>query len=252
MSVVAMGQRGNPGSQTTRALLKLRELILAGELPPGERLSELAIVERLGVSRTPVRAALARLEEEGFLEPLPSGGYAVKSFTERDIFDAIEIRGAMEGLAARFAAERTATAADLGPIKAVLAELDELLAGVKPDEADFLSYIGLNARFHEALKQLAGSPTLARQIDRVNAYPFASVSSFVAVQSVLPEAKTILTVAQHQHHCVVEAIERREGARAEALMREHAVLAIRNLKLALRSSRALDLLPGAALIRTSA
>lgn len=252
MSVVAMAQRGSPGSQTTRALLNLRELILAGELPPGERLSELAIVDRLGVSRTPVRAALARLEAEGFLEPLPLGGYAVKIFTEREIFDAVEIRGAMEGLAARFAAERGAAGMDLAPIRAVLGELDELLAGAKPDEADFLRYVDLNARFHDALKVLAGSPTVARQIDRVNAYPFASASSFLAVQSALPAARTILTIAQHQHHCVVEAVERGEGARAEALMREHAVLAIRNLKLALGNRRALDLLPGAALIQMSA
>jgi GntR family transcriptional regulator of vanillate catabolism len=199
-----------------------------------------------------VRAALVRLEDEGFLEPLSSGGYAVKSFTKRDIFDAIEIRGAMEGLAARFAAERCASAADFGPIKAVLAELDDLLAGAKPDEGDFVRYVGLNARFHTALKEVAGSPTLARQIDRASAYPFASASGFVAAQRVLPEATTMLTIAQHQHHSVVEAMETGEGARAEALMREHAVLAIRNLKLALHNKQALELLPGAALIQTSA
>uniref|UniRef100_UPI0012FF493E GntR family transcriptional regulator n=1 Tax=Xanthomonas sp. SHU 308 TaxID=1591201 RepID=UPI0012FF493E len=63
-------------AQTTRALLEVRELILAGALPAGERLSEVALVERLGVSRTPVRAALQRLAGEGLVQPLRGGGYA--------------------------------------------------------------------------------------------------------------------------------------------------------------------------------
>ena len=92
------------GSQAVRALLRLREMVLAGELPAGSRIAELAIVEKLGVSRTPIRAALMRLEQEGLLESLPGGGYAVRSFSERDVVDAIELRGTLEGLAARLAA----------------------------------------------------------------------------------------------------------------------------------------------------
>jgi len=93
-------------SQTLKALLALRELVLRGELRPGERVSELQMVERLGVSRTPVRMALVRLEEEGLLDAIPSGGFAVKAFSEREVLEAIEIRGTLEGLAARLAAER--------------------------------------------------------------------------------------------------------------------------------------------------
>ena len=92
------------GSQAVKAQLRLREMILAGELPAGARIAELAIVERLGVSRTPIRAALMRLEQEGLLQALPSGGYAVRTFSERDVSDAIELRGTVEGLAARLAA----------------------------------------------------------------------------------------------------------------------------------------------------
>jgi len=113
--------------QTVRALLALRERILAGALKPGERISELSAVELLGVSRTPVRAALARLEEEGLLETIPSGGYCVRSFAEADIFDAIEIRGVLEGAAARMAAERGAASARLGAIKDCVATLDDLV-----------------------------------------------------------------------------------------------------------------------------
>src|SRR5512132_3325636 len=98
------------GSQAVKAQLRLREMILAGELPGGSRIAELAIVEKLGVSRTPIRAALVRLEQEGLLQALPNGGFAVRTFSERDVSDAIEMRGTVEGLAARLAAERGAPA----------------------------------------------------------------------------------------------------------------------------------------------
>lgn len=69
-------------------------------------------------------------------------------------------------------------------------------------------------------------------------------------QSTMPEARRILTIAQDHHRCVLDAIEQREGSRAEALMREHSRLASRNLALALRSQSTFDLVPGSALIRT--
>jgi DNA-binding GntR family transcriptional regulator len=100
------------GSQAVKAQLRLRELILSGDLEAGERIAELAIVERLGMSRTPIRAALMRLEQEGLLEKFPGGGYKVRTFSERDVADAIEMRGTVEGLAARLAAERGEAAAD--------------------------------------------------------------------------------------------------------------------------------------------
>ncbi len=236
-------------SQTLKTLLQMRELILAGELAPGERISELAIVERLGVSRTPVRAALLRLAEEGFLEDIPSGGFAVKGFTEKDVFDAIELRGTLEGMAARLAAERGLAAADLAPIRDCLAALDTLVGASDPGEAAFSGYVALNGRFHELLWDLSGSPVAIRQIERVNALPFASHNGFVMAQSKLPEARAVLAVAQDQHRCVVDAIANREGARAEALMREHARVASRNLRLALGNQNSLNLVKGATLIR---
>src|SRR5277367_5466698 len=93
-------------TQITRALLTLREQILSGEFAAGQRMSELPLVERLGVSRTPLRLALATLEHEGLLLALPAGGYVVREFTRADISDATELRGVLEGTASRFAAER--------------------------------------------------------------------------------------------------------------------------------------------------
>src|SRR6266567_3188178 len=103
-------------SQTGRTLLTLRELLLKGEFKPGERLSELALVERLGVSRTPIRLAFDRLAHEGLVEPAPSGGFVVCEFTIADIWDAIDMRGVLEGTAARLAAERLTASADLAKI----------------------------------------------------------------------------------------------------------------------------------------
>lgn len=235
-------------SQTLSAQLRLRELILGGELSPGERLSEPSVADRLGASRTPARAALVRLAEEGLVEALPSGGFAVKSFAEEEIQDAIELRGTLEGLAARLAAERGAPGAALAEMKRLIARLDDATAP-PVSEAAFTDYVALNAHFHELLVEAAGSAVLARQIGRVVALPFASPSGFVLAQAALPEAQRVLTIAQEQHRAVVEAIERGEGARAEALMREHARLARRNLEFMLRDQDTLRLVPGGALIR---
>ncbi len=236
-------------SLSVRALLAIRELILEGVLAPGKRVSELVIAEKTGISRTPIRAALQRLSEEGLIETIPSGGFLVKSFSQQDVFDAIEVRGVLEGLAARLAAERGSTAG-LEPLRECLADLDAVVGTAVKSEESFSGYVRANARFHNLIIDLADSPTLKRQIDRAVALPFASPSGFVMAQSVMPESHQILLVAQDQHHCVVEAIASREGARAQALMQEHARLAGRNLRLALTQEKALERVRGAALIRT--
>ena len=236
-------------SRTVRALLAMRELILEGTLAPGKRISELSVAERTGISRTPIRAALQRLEEEGLVETIPSGGFAVRSFSQQDVFDAIEIRGVLEGLAARLAAER-GSSARLGPLHTCLRQLDELVGLGIDTEEGFAGYVTGNARFHALVVDLAESPTLKRQIDRVVALPFAFPSAFVMAQALMPESHQIMMIAQDQHHCIVEAIASREGARAQALMQEHARLAERNLQLALRHEKAFARVPGGALIRT--
>jgi GntR family transcriptional regulator of vanillate catabolism len=235
-------------SQTVKAQLALRDLILSGDLKPGDRISELSIVDRLGMSRTPIRMALVRLQDEGFLEAIPSGGFSIKAFSERDIYDAIELRGTLEGFAARIAAERGVQGSILAELKDNLRQFDALVARPTLTVDDFSEYVQINAHFHTLLIRAADSPVLARQIERAVSLPFASPSGFVMLQAVLPEAHKILTIAQDHHHCVTRAIEARESARAEALMREHARLAHRNLQLALRNQGTRGLVPGAVLI----
>jgi len=228
----ANGAEGGDGtaSQAVKTQLRLREMILAGELAGGSRIAELAIVERLGVSRTPIRAALVRLEQEGLLEALPGGGFAVRTFTERDAADAIELRGTVEGLAARVAAERGVADAVLVQARECLEAIDEVLARPALDDRAFLSYVTLNQRFHNLLRDMAGSPVLAREIERVVSLPFASPSGFVVHQANSPQARDMLIVAQDQHRQVLAAIAQREGARAESIMREHSRIAQRNLR----------------------
>lgn len=235
-------------SAQLKAQLKLREMILAGELPGGARIAELTLVERLGFSRTPIRAALMRLEQEGLLDALPNGGFAVKTFSERDVADAIELRGTLEGLAARLAAERGAAPMVLKEAREALDAIDSVLGNVTLNDEAFAAYVRLNERFHQLLCEMCASPVMVREIERVCAMPFASPSGFVVVQANSPAARDMLVVAQDQHRQVLDAIERREGARAESLMREHSRLAQRNLREAVRGPL-LDQMPGVRLIR---
>jgi GntR family transcriptional regulator, vanillate catabolism transcriptional regulator len=236
-------------SQTVRTQLRLRELIVGGELKPGTRIAELALVERLGASRTPIRMALVRLQEEGLLDALPNGGFVVKDFSESDIHDAIEVRGTLEGLAARLAAERGVGSVLLAEARDCLARIDALLAQPELSEESFTGYVEQNGRFHTLLAEMAGSDLVTRQIERAMTLPFASPNGFVLVQATGPRARDTLVVAQQQHRSVLDAIVRREGARAEALMREHARIAHANLRDALQSHQTLQLVPGASLIR---
>lgn len=222
------------GSQTVKVQLKLREMIFAGELQAGARITELAVVERLGVSRTPIRAALIRLEQEGLLQQLSSGGFAVRTFSENDVADAIELRGTVEGLAVRLAAERGVSESLQAQAAQCLDAIDVLLQALTLDDDAFSSYVHLNAQFHGLLGQLSGSSVLQRELARVGSLPFASPSGFVVVQANTPQARDMLVVAQDQHRQVLDAVARREGARAEAIMREHSRLAQRNLHEAVR------------------
>ena len=228
---VSLQTRQQP--QSLKALMGVRDLILGGHVRSGERLSEVAIAERLGISRTPIRAALARLEQEGLLEPIPSGGFAVRGFSREEVIDAIELRGVLEGTAARLAAERGVQPARMQAIKALVRSLDETVRD-RPEEMAFERYVELNAAFHDALAGLSGSETIRRE-----RLPFASPSAFLDKQADVSAFRQSLLVGQAQHKAIVNAIELREGGRAEALAREHARLARQNLEYVIVEDRSL-------------
>jgi GntR family transcriptional regulator of vanillate catabolism len=221
-------------------------MLLRGDFPAGERISELPMVARLGVSRTPIRLALDRLANEGLLEVLPGGGFVVREFTVADIWDAIEMRGVLEGTAARLAAERLAGLGDLNSLRGYRDQMDALR---QPTIDSFASYLDLNEAFHRAVVDLARSPILRRTLERVTSLPFASPSALVFVRSKLPEAAEMFALGHEQHRAIVEAIENRQGTRAESLAREHARLSRRNLEAALQDSSVWNALPGSSLIK---
>ena len=237
-------------SQAMRALKSARSLILSGAFQPGEKLPEPVLALRLGVSRTPLREALANLEKEGLVERLQSGRCQVSSYTIQDIVDAIEFRGATEGLAARLAAERGISNEMLAECKQLLAALDKLIdtnANIK-----FERYVELNAAFHSWIPHAASSVTLERELERIGKLPLASPSAFLEGQEDLPAFMKSLELAQRQHRAIFEAIVAREGARAEALCREHARLARENLFLVMADeSVPRGKIPGLSLVKNN-
>src|SRR6476620_7975553 len=88
---------------------RLRARIVSGRYEPGQRLVELSISAELGASRTPIRLAFEELEKEGLVERLPTRGFRVRAFDAAEIADAVDVRGVLEGMAARLVAERGAT-----------------------------------------------------------------------------------------------------------------------------------------------
>lgn len=234
--------------QQIQALLKLRELILSGVFAPGERISELDSVARLGISRTPVRLALALLEHEGFVSTSPGGGFIVRKFSLADIHDSIEIRGILEGMAVRKAAERRLSEAELSPLREIVAELEVIVSKTTNGEPSFEDYIRLNGRFHEQMVALGDSPMLHRSLQHVETLPFASPNAFVHLQAQAADRDEILLVGQVQHRSILEAISEGDGARAEALAREHARLARRNLRMAQERLDLAHQVPGSTLV----
>lgn len=240
---------GDVASQTARAFIGLRELLLRGEFGRGERISELPLVARLGMSRTPIRMALERLAHLGLLDVGPTGGFLVREFTVDEVRDAIELRGVLEGTAARLAAERLRNESELEPLRRCLRDLEELQ---ELSINTFSVYMDRNEAFHRAIVDLAKSDMLRRVLVHANSLPFASPSAMVFPTSMLDESEATLAIAQDQHRRLFEAIENREGARAEHIGREHARLGRRVFEVALSDNDILSRVPGGPLINIPA
>jgi len=209
-------------TQLTEAIVRLREMILRGDLAPGQRLAEAPVAEQLGMSRTPVRQALPLLAQEGLLTEHETRGYVVRAFTAADVIDAIDVRGVIEGLAARRVAERGASKAFVRALRTCLDDGDAILRRRRIEESDEASYAEMNARFHDLILQEAGSSILSASLERNNHVPFAAPQALAFDKSDLERMYDLIHYAHRQHHGIVEALERGESGRAEALMREHA------------------------------
>jgi GntR family transcriptional regulator of vanillate catabolism len=219
-------------TQLSQAVVRIREMILRGKLAPGQRVAEAPLADLLGMSRTPVRQALPLLAQEGLLTEHETRGYIVRAFTAADILDAIDLRGALEGIAARHVAEQGVSKAVLRELRACLEDGDAILRKRRIDESDEALYAEMNARFHSLILQSANSAIVASALERNNRIPFAAPQALAFDKSNLEQMYDMLHYAHRQHHVIVEALEQGQSGRAEALMREHANVVKQSINLA--------------------
>lgn len=186
----------------------LMDAIMSGQLPPGERLMEVQLAEEMGVSRTPVREAIRRLELEGFVVMIPRKGAYVAGLSIKDIVNIFEIRTALEQLAVSLAAERM-TDDDLETLERMVVELSE-----SAKEADVEEWTELDKKFHQLIYEYSRNDRLIQMmnniIEQINRYRIISLSN--------PE------VRQHsidEHKKIVEAMAERNITAAEQAAREH-------------------------------
>lgn len=190
------------------AVAVLRRLILSGELPPGERLREIAISERLGTSRTPVREAFRTLAAEGLVELLPNRSVVVTDVNIEDSPDVFAVLGALEGLAARFACVRM----DQIEIEA-LTVMQETLER-QFETADRLGYTDTNRQIHELIVKSSNNTAL-----------------MIAWRVILPRAQRVRNLnnldrrrwagAVNEHREILNAFIARDSDKLDALMQAH-------------------------------
>ncbi|CAN5324927.1 GntR family transcriptional regulator [soil metagenome] len=234
--------------QGTKALIMLRDSILSGELPAGARLLELVLVERLKISRTPIRFALDRLADEGLLEKI-GGGYSVRAFSRQEIRDAIRVRGLIEGMAVRMAAERGPLPEPLNVARQCIDDLDAIISKQSAKQVDVESYLAINRRFHESIIAMAGSFVITRTLNSVCTLPFASPNAFVMAQRQVGDIRQVIFTSQVQHRAMLEAIENGEGARAESIAREHAELSLTAMRKTLEKPQTIHKVSGMELLK---
>ena len=236
-------------SQTARATLALREMLVQGHFRPGERMREVPLSKRLGVSRIPLRLALERLGHEGILEMRATRGFLAQQFEISDIYDAIDLRGALEGMAARMAAERVSDAGQLATLRSLHEQMAEVVRRRKLNLDTVAEYITLNGQFHAEVLRLSQSRRLARAMDQICSLPFASPSAFLQRHYLAPESHELFLISIEHHRAILEAISLREGSRADYISREHARVARRNLESALENRKLGETVPGLKLIK---
>ena len=191
-----------------RAEDRLREAIVTGRLQPNERLIESDLARSLGVSRTLIRTALARLEQEGLVEHERHRGARVRLVGHSEAVEILEARSVLEGLAVRFAAQR-ATPQDIDELEQIVEEMRR-----RREADDLLGVSEENARLHRRLIEIGGHATASRLISSLN------------TQIVRFQYRTILLPGRgerslSEHVAIIDAVASGDPDAAEAAMRTH-------------------------------
>lgn len=228
-------------SHGSRLVYVLSQKILRGELTAGEKLAEIPLAEQFGVSRTPVRHALAVLEKEGLLVRDSGRSYAVRRFSLEEILNAIEVRAVLEGLAASQVAQRRLPWTLLREFEVILTEAEEIITRIETTGATaelIALYYNANERFHATILDRASNPAVSAALATTFKVPFASVGSMARYSDTDGSDVTrdrekirLLLLSHLQHQDIFEAVKAGDATRAEALTREHAHIGVRNLHL---------------------
>ncbi len=187
---------------------RLRTLLVEGSIPPGGKLNERELCERLRVSRTPLREAIKLLAAEGLVDLLPNRGAVAVKLSEADILHAFEMLAELEGMSGELAAERM-TEAELAELRALHYEMLACHA-----RRDLSGYYRLNALIHTAINNAAKNPLLSKTYREIN----ARVQS-LRFRTNQDAAKWQRAV--HEHEVMLEALAARDAARLRTLLIEH-------------------------------
>lgn len=206
-------QRPNNEPLPEFAYRELRNAILDGAFAPGEMLRQDEVASRLGVSRSPLREAMPRLEAEGIVVLKPRRGYAVASMEAEDVIEVFELRCLIEtDLAVRAAGQRTDE--DVATVRGTVERMS-LIAGAA-DDADYSQWFELNQRFHEELLRPARRPYHERALYNCRGLIEAYIRMEVRFTGDLSEA-------QGEHAEMVDALTAGDGERLARLVREHCI-----------------------------
>lgn len=218
------------GSLVDQVRESIQAAITSGRLDPGERLREIPLSKHFGVSTTPVREALRRLESDGLVQVHPRRGAVVTALQDGVVADLYDLRLVLEAEAVRLAVARTEL--ELGPVYSLLGELERLV-----DVGD-AAFAEVDVQFHRAIDDLCGNRELAAEAERIHRRIQAA-----RVRASVPGR---LRVAQDQHAEIVEALRKREPEQAQEAVRRHITSAKDNVLgfLKARAAAADDVAPG--------
>lgn len=206
----------NIKSKGQSVFLTLEEEILSGALKPGDTLTEIALSERLGVSRTPLRAAIHALAEEGLVEVIPNKGAVVLGVSRDDLVEIYDIRMRLEGIAASLAAKRISSEALAKLTESV--ELSEFY--LMKNDSDHLKE--LDSDFHNILYKSSGNRHLCKILTELH----RNIRSYRKMSLSVPER---LKTSVEEHKKLLAAIKAHDEALAEKIAVEHIRAALDNL-----------------------
>jgi DNA-binding GntR family transcriptional regulator len=215
-------------SATDYAYASLRREIIEGRFAPGRRMREIELSEHLGISRTPTRQALTRLELEGLLNLRPRTGLVVSTLDLDAVEELYEMRAALEGTAAAMAAKH-ASPKDLAALARLIAE------GERIDPEPFKLYRH-NRDLHDAIQVAAHNRYLEKSLSALQ-------DAIALLGPTTLAEKGRLAIAQAEHAAIVEAISQRDGEKADSLARAHVLGALEIRRAILANERDLEARP---------